>query len=623
MAGIVAMMCERGALRADVLDRATRTLGHRGPDERHHWIDATRSVGLGHTRLATVDLSGGQPVASEDGSIRAVVDGELYDTERLRGELIARGHRFASASASELIVHLYEDHGEALVEHLRGEFAFVLHDGRRDLVIAARDRCGVKPLVYAEHGGALIIASEVKALLAAGLPAAWDRDGFLRSCIGESLDGSTLFAGARRVPAGHLLIAGRGHHRLVGYWDFDYPVDGSAPVRPEAEDREALAGVLAEAVRLRLRGDVPVACYLSGLDASTVLGFAQRVAPAPLRAFTLTLGDTMTEENALAHEAALRAGAAPTVIPVRPGALASDLGDVVYFAERPVHHIGAAVLYQLARAVRAAGINAVLTGEGSDELFAGYPHFRRDLAGPAASPPRIAGALRPGPRLSLAPIQTALGAVPHWLQLQAAKLGGLLGLLRSELAARLVSGEPLASSVAGLPIASQLHGRHPVHQAMYLWSKWQLPGDALAVRSDAIQMAHGVACRLPFLDHRVIELSTRLPIDRLIRGDVEKYLLREAARPVITEAQYRRPKDRLGAPHVTAIESAVVDTLVQDTLRGPLVAASPFFDPARIRMALDALPTLDRNARQVLHGPLMLAATLCLMQQRFGLADAV
>ena len=638
MCGIVAMFARSGAVRAEALERATRSLDHRGPDDRQHWIDAGGSVGLGHTRLSIIDLDGGrQPMVNEDESIRAVVNGELYDFERIRRELIARGHVFRTRSDSELVVHLYEEYGTGFVEQLRGEFAFVLHDAARDVVIAGRDRFGIKPLVYGSHRGVVMLASEAKALFAAGLPAAWDLESFVQSTVlGGPLEDRTMFAGVRQLPAGHLLIITRHSERLVRYWDFDYPVQ-PVPPRSEAEDREALATTLDEAVRLRLRADVPVACYLSGgIDSCTVLGLAARHAPGPIHAFTLAFDHADYDEHALARDMAARAGAVFTSIPVRQAELAADLDDALYFAERPLNNANSIAKFQLSRAVRNAGIKVVLTGEGSDEMFAGYPHFRRDLLITAdADRGRLAeltrtnqvsrGMLMPdGDGLSVASVRAALGGfAPTWIEAFATAGHKITGLLRPELAAQVVRRDPIALFLGQLEVSRQLAGRHPVHQSMYLWSKSVLPNFILSALGDRMEMAHSIEGRLPLLDHKVVELATRLPVDRLIRNGVEKYLLREVARPVVTDAVYRRQKHPFLAPPVAAGDSGTLRELTHDTLRSSLGAATPFFEPSRMIALLDSLPDRDPATRTALDGPLMVALSVCLMQRRFGISDAL
>lgn len=229
MCGIVAILSQSGAVNEDALRRATQSLHHRGPDAQHEWVDPRRRVGLGHARLSIIDLEGGdQPLANEDESIHAVVNGELYDFERIRAGLEAKGHRFRTRTDSEILLHLYEEFGAAFVEQLRGEFAFVLYDAKNDVLVAGRDRFGIKPLHYTHVGDALVLASEAKALFAAGAKPRWDIETFfVSSMLGTPLEDRSFFADVKQVPPGHLLIATRTGTRLVRYWDFDYPIEPS------------------------------------------------------------------------------------------------------------------------------------------------------------------------------------------------------------------------------------------------------------------------------------------------------------------------------------------------------------------------------------------------------------
>jgi asparagine synthase (glutamine-hydrolysing) len=291
MCGIVAMYSARGPIAAEALERATLRLGHRGPDGQKLWLADDRRAGLGHARLSIIDLAtGDQPIASEDDALQIVVNGEFYDFERIQRDLERRGHRLRTRSDSEIALHLYEDVGTACLRELRGEFAFVLWDGPNDTLFAARDRFGIKPLYYTTHRGTLYLASEIKALVAAGVPAQWDRAAFFHAnhFLGTpALQDRTLFEGVYPVPPGHYLLASGGQVRLIRYWDFDYPAaDPARRVGPDAEYAERFRAVLDEAVRIRLRADVPVGCYLSGgLDSCAVLGLAakQRIRSAPSR----------------------------------------------------------------------------------------------------------------------------------------------------------------------------------------------------------------------------------------------------------------------------------------------------------------------------------------------------
>src|SRR6267142_1957092 len=224
MCGIVAILSKQEPIAAESLRLATHSLDHRGPDEQHHWISPNGRVGLGHARLTIIDLvTGAQPIASEDGHLQIVVNGEFYDFERIRRELESRGHQFRTRSDSEIALHLYEEMGPACLEHLRGEFAFAIWDEQEQTLFAARDRFGIKPLFYARIKDTLYLASEVKALFAAGVPANWDQESMFQNlflCVDQD---RSLFQGIRQVPAGHYLIARPGSIELAPYWDANYP----------------------------------------------------------------------------------------------------------------------------------------------------------------------------------------------------------------------------------------------------------------------------------------------------------------------------------------------------------------------------------------------------------------
>lgn len=638
MCGIVAMWSEGGEVKADALERATKVLHHRGPDAQRTWVDSGRAVGLGHARLSIIDLEGGdQPLTNEDESIHAVVNGEIYDFERVRRELEAKGHRFRTRSDSEVLLHLYEEYGVACVEHVRGELAFVLYDAKNDLLIAGRDRFGIKPLVFGRFDGVLMLASEAKSLFAAGAPAKWDFETFGQALqLGGPLEDRTFFEGIHQLPPGHLLIATRRGHRVVRYWDFDFPRAPAAG--SEAEQVEELAHVLDEATRLRLRADVPVGCYLSGgLDSCTVLGMAQRHAQKPIRAFTLSFDQPEYDENAIAEEMARHCGAEYTPIPIGQRDFADDFAAAVWNAERPLGNANSVAKFRLSRAVRDAGIKVVLTGEGSDEIFAGYPHYRRDLfiqqtrSDPNTGQQNLAalekanvvskGVLLPhGEGLALQAIQRTLGFVPTWLEALATAGFKMHAMLTADAAAQLSGRDVLAPFIGAIEVARQLRGRHVVHQSMYLWGKTMLPNFILTALGDRMEMAHSVEGRVPFLDHRVVELAARLPVERLINGTVEKYVLRQAAKPFITDTIYRRQKHPFLAPPASSAPGGSLYQLMQDTLRGPALSKLGWFDPKKVNGLLDALPKMPAEQLTAIDTPLMLLLSSALMGEKFGLS---
>jgi asparagine synthase (glutamine-hydrolysing) len=637
MCGIVAMYRARESVPADALERATLRLAHRGPDGQRTWLADDRRVGLGHARLSIIDLAtGDQPIASEDGALRIVVNGEYYDFERAQRDLERRGHRLRTRSDSEIAVHLYEDFGTACLPHLRGEFAFVLWDGPNDTLFAARDRFGIKPLYYVTYGGTLYLASEIKALLAAGVPARWDRAAFFQAnhFLGTAQD-RTLFEGIYPVPPGHYLLAVGGQVRLIRYWDFDYPVVvDSRQVGTDAEYAERFRHALDEAVRLRLRADVPVGCYLSGgLDSCAVLGLAARHRIEPIRAFTLTFDRAAYDEGPIAREMAAHAGADFQPIPIRQSDLADRFADATSQAETLCFNAHGIAKFLLSRAVRDAGYKVVLTGEGSDEILAGYPPFRRDMllhnaqGQDAEAVRQLLEQLQANNAVSrglllcdgeappLASVHRALGFVPSWLEAFGTVATRLRALFAPDFAAEFFGRDPYRAFLNGLDVAGQLTGREPVNQSLYLWSKAALPNYILAVLGDRMEMAHSVEGRVPFLDHHVVELVRDLPITQKIRGMTEKYVLREAARPVLSATVYSRQKHPFLAPPAALAPGERLYELMQETLRGPAMACLPFYDRAKVVALLDDLPALRDDVRTTLDPVLMILLSACCLHQ--------
>jgi asparagine synthase (glutamine-hydrolysing) len=623
------------------LRRATAAIQHRGPDGQGHWVDGTGRVGLGHTRLSIIDLEGGaQPLASEDESIHAVVNGELYDFERQRADLEARGHRFRTRSDSEVLVHLYEEYGARCVDHLRGEVAFVLWDARNQVLLAGRDRFGIKPLYYAEDGERLALASEAKALFAAGVRAAWDVESvYQATSAGGPLQDRSLFAGVRQLPAGHFLLATARHRNVVRYWDLDFPLVGAKDTRSDSEHAEELREALDEAIRLRLRADVPVAVYLSGgLDSCSLLGLSARIAPTVPHAFTIAFDHPTYDELPIAREMAAHAGAELTPVPVSDDDIADDFASAVLHAETVFNNTNGIAKFRLSRAVRDAGYKVVLTGEGADEILAGYPHFRRDmiLHDRAGQDPAMVqrmlselsgkntisrGILMPdGDGLPLGSIRTMLGGfAPTWIEAMAASGAKMRGLLSADLLAQLGQRDPYALFAGNMDV-SRLEGRDPVHQAQYLWAKSVLPMFILCVLGDRMEMAHSVEGRVPFLDHRVAEIAAATPVHQKIRGTVEKHVLREAARGVLTETVYRRQKHPFFGPPATTTPGTRLHERAQDTLRRSL-RSIPFYDADAVLALLDRLPAIDTAMRTALDPVILSMLSVVALQEGFGLTS--
>ena len=641
MCGIAAFFSRNPSVAKDTLSRATAALHHRGPDNQQQWVSSDGCVGLGHARLSIIDLSGGdQPIASEDESLRIIVNGEFYDFERIRRELEARGHRFRTKSDSEIAVHLYEDFGAHCLPQLRGEFAFVLWDRNNQTLFAARDRFGIKPLFYAWHNDTLYLASEVKALFAAGVPARWDHQSFYHHATGPALSDRTLFEGVFQVPPGHYLLATRNSFRLLRYWDFDYATAAEISARPRDDQSyiEQFRAALDEAVRLRMRADVPVGCYLSGgLDSCAVLGLAARHASVPIHAFTLTFEQAAYDEGKIAEEMAAHAGAKFYPIPIRQADLADHFTDAIWHAETLFYNGHGISKFLLSRAVRDAGYKVVYTGEGSDELLGGYAHFRRDMVlhnthgqDPAEvrrllkeledSNPVSRGLLLPdGEALPMDGVERTLGFVPTWFEIGATMAAKRLSLMADDFKSAFAGWNSARVFLNQFDVPGQLAGRDPLNQSLYLWSRSALPSYLLVLLGDRMEMAHSIEGRLPFLDHHVVECLRQIPVSLKIRGVTEKFLLREATRDVITDTVYRRQKHPFLSPPVTTLPSERFHQMLQDTLRGPALAALPFYDQKRIAALLDRLPAMTDADRVAWDPVLMSVLSACVLQERFGL----
>jgi asparagine synthase (glutamine-hydrolysing) len=604
-----------GELRAR-MTAGLAAIGHRGPDGRGIWL-GDDGVALGHARLAVIDVDGGaQPIANEDGSIVGVINGELYGFEAQRAELEARGHAFRTRSDSELLVHLYEEHGEAFLAHLRGEYAFVLWDGRQRRLLASRDRFGIKPLVYAHHRDELWIASEAKALFAIGVRAAWDATSFRQSLCSQYIAPTrTLFDGVHEVGPGTLLDAKPGA-----------TIARHGPALPPARDQLEIGvdirTALEEAVVLRMRADVPVAAYLSGgLDSSLVVALAAR--HAPITAFGIAFDHAPYAEHRDAAAFARVLGVPFHPVPVTQDAILEHLPDAVEKSEGLCINGQLSAKFLLSRAVRDAGFKVVLAGEGADEVFFGYAHLVRDyLEGLAAAGDRDAAA-----RLVEHDAQHATQAgimlpitrnpgCPVWLDAKR----GIGDRMRPLLAQEAELDDPVTElETTGFdPLAEPTRSEldHRLVRSRNLWSRLALAKYILRTLGDGTEMAHGIEGRLPFLDPHVVAAARRASPQQHLAGGIAKRLLREAARGILPERLCVRPKQPLLAPPITTFSTPRSADLIRDVVRGPGMRAQPWFDRERVIAWVDSLSTLaPMHAEPIL----MTILSTCALQQRFRL----
>lgn len=576
------------------LRRMAGAIRHRGPDGFGVFTDGR--VSLVHTRLAIIDLAGGaQPLGNEDGQLQVVFNGEIYNYHELRAELLRLGHRFATQSDTEVLVHGYESWGLGLMERLIGQFAFALYDRRDGSLLLVRDRFGVRPLFYAHVAGGLVFGSEVKALFASGLvEAAPDVRGLDEVyTFWAALPPRTPFRGVQALEPGCWASYRRGEWRSGRYYAVDYP---SARVEPDEAVAE-LDRVIRSSVDLRMRADVPVGGYLSGgLDSTIACTLAAASSPYRLRTFSVTFDDPRFDESAFQREVASAVGSDHAVEAIGPGHIAAAFPDVVRFTETPLVRTAPVPLYLLARLTRERGIKVVLTGEGADELFLGYDLFkevkiRRFCHQQPASAwrprlfqrlyPYLGGAQRAGEFWSRFFLESGHPSDPLDSHLPRFRLtAAIKDFYSPAMRAELGSHDPLEELRARLPASFERWT--PMHRAAYLEMFTLLSPYLLSSQGDRVSLAHAVEGRHPFLDHRLFELSARLPERSKLRALREKDILRRWSRGVIPDAVASRGKQPYRAPDIPSFTGPGAPAYVRELLSEERVRQAGYFDPRAV-----------------------------------------
>lgn len=603
MCGIVGYFADRpppddGAM---LIARMLDAVRHRGPDGAGVYVDDR--VGLGHARLAIVDLTdGAQPMAIADPELWISFNGEIFNHIELRAELAARGRRLRTASDTEVILHLYAEMGPDCVDRLNGDFAFALWDPARGRLMLARDRMGVRPLFYTARGEMLFFASEVKSLLTVpGIkaemdPLALDQIFTLWAPIAPR----TPFRDVFELPPAHVMLVDRNGLCTRRYWQMQFPDrdDRPPPASEDALKQEALA-LLDDATRIRLRADVPVGAYLSGgLDSAITATLATRHLASPLHTFSITFDSPEHDESAEQAAMVRALGTRHAAVACAGGDIAAEFPEVIRHTERPVIRTAAAPMYLLSRLVRETGYKVVLTGEGADEVFAGYDIFKEAAV-------RRFCARQPASTRRMRLLRRLYPYLPGHQQLNARTLLAFFGAggdapddplfshrvrLRSTAGAKLFFSADLAATLAGYDAAEEMAGLlpadfrrwHPLHQAQYIEFTWLLPGYILSSQGDRMAMAHGVEGRFPFLDHRVAEFAARVPPQLQLRTLREKHLLREATAHLLPPEIANRAKQPYRAPDSQSFAGPAAPDYVAEVLSTQSVRETGLFNPATV-----------------------------------------
>jgi asparagine synthase (glutamine-hydrolysing) len=605
MCGIAGFFGDIGdtASQRDLLARMIGAIRHRGPDESGLFSDA--NAGLAHARLAIVDLSGGkQPMATEDGDLCVSFNGEIFNYVELRRELSARGAKFRTKSDTEVILHAYRAWGADCVTKFNGDFAFALWDKRRNLVMLARDRMGVRPLFHTRLGKTLYFASEVKALLEVpGVTAELDPIALDQIfTFWFPLAPRTPFQGISELPPGHVMIATPSGEKITRYWRLDYPDAHDAAGwdgRSEADIAEELRALLKDATAIRMRADVPVGSYLSGgLDSSIVTAQAKALAETRLCSFSVTFESPEFDESAQQQEMVRALKTEHASVASTAAGIAASFPSVIRHTERPILRTAPAPLFALAKLVRENGFKVVLTGEGADEVFAGYDIFKEaKLRRFCARQPN--SQIRPLLFRRLYPYLPALQSQPQkYLQAFFANrldqtsdpLFSHLPRFRTTSGAKLFFSGDLKAKLRGYDAVAELRDSlpadftrwHPLCQAQYLEAAHLLPGYILSSQGDRMAMAHAVEGRFPFLDHRVVEFAARIPPALKIRGLREKHILRESTKHLLPEGIANRTKQPYRAPDAQSFFGSDAPGYVADRLSHGEIAKGGHFDPIAV-----------------------------------------
>jgi asparagine synthase (glutamine-hydrolysing) len=607
MCGIVGMVGPGAGAEAE-LARMCDAIRHRGPDD---WgTFAEEGVGLGMRRLSIIDLAGGhQPIANEDGSVQLILNGEIYNHEALRRELVARGHSFRTRTDTEVLVHLYEDEGERMLQRLRGMFAFALWDRRRRRLFVARDHFGQKPLFYTERAGRLTFASEIKALLAADPSLAtlspFALDQYLTLRFVQPPD--TFFERIRALPPAHFLVHEAGTTRIERYWDLPY---GPKWTYSEAETLDRIDELLAETVALHLTSDVPVGAFLSGgLDSTLIASYAARVLGPELRTFSMGIPYRDLNELPAAAAVARRYGTRHFAEEVMPS-VGADLPRLIAALDEPADPLSICLLH-LAR-MTAREVKVVLGGDGGDELFGGYDRYAAERWLDAyRAVPAVVRDLVADQVLRRLPDQFTFKSFTHklrWVDLMARKTGGAryaeslqyfwfnearrAELYTPEFRARLDGRRPEACL---LDLYSAKHADDPVDRMMYVDVMSRLPGQSLMIL-DRATMAYGLESRSPFLDPRFAEFMARVPVRLKVRGRRLRYLERRLGERHLPAEVLQRKKQGFASPLMYIMDDEV-RTLAPALLLGSELVRDGYLEGAAVRGLVD-----EHLARRRDHG---------------------
>jgi len=582
------------AEREILLDKMCKIITHRGPDEQGTIVKDKAALGM--RRLSIIDLkSGQQPIFDCSGNLAIVFNGEIYNYQTLKQDLESRGHKFKTNSDTETIVHAYEEFGADCVKHLRGMFAFAIYDFAQESLFIARDRVGKKPLFYnLTAKGDFIFGSELKVLLEHGeISKEIDYsalDAYLT--FGYVPEEFCIFKNVHKLAPGHFLIYKNGEVTTHKYWDFNY--SDAAEIKSEAEYIEILREKIREAVKIRLISEVPLGAFLSGgVDSSSIVGMMSQISDSPVKTFSIGFNEDSFDELKYARVAAKHFGTEHHEFIVTPD-LVEIVDELVWHFDEPFADSSALPTYMVSKMARDF-VTVVLSGDGGDELFAGYTRYVTDQkrSGFANLPKSLRkGILQPlsealphGAKgknflynTSLDAVDRYIDSVSHFGKLKKSELYG------ASLRENLNGGFGKAASVYK-NLAESVTSENPVDRLLYLDSKTYLPSDILT-KVDRMTMATSLEARVPLLDHELIEFVQKIPAEMKLKGTETKYIFKKAMEGIVPNEILYREKQGFGVPINEWINSKLKDR-IHDILSERKTIDRGYFEPQYIKVLLD------------------------------------
>ncbi len=538
------------------LDKMCKIITHRGPDEQGATVEGRAALGM--RRLSIIDLKcGQQPICTEDGNLIIIFNGEIYNYRELKSELESLGHRFKTNSDTETILHAFEEFGADCLEKLRGMFAFAIWNKREESLFIARDRVGKKPLFYTlTERGNFVFGSELKVLLAHGeVKKEIDfsaLDAYLT--FGYVPEEFCIFRNVQKLAPAHYLTFKDGVIETKEYWDFRY--EKIAEIKTEAEYVEELRELIREAVKIRLISEVPLGAFLSGgVDSSTIVGMMSQLSDKPVKTFSIGFNEDSFDELKYARIAAKHFGTEHHEFVVTPD-LMETIDELVWHFDEPFADPSSLPTFMVSKMARRF-VTVVLSGDGGDELFAGYTRYvkdkKRNGLGNLPSALRksllkpLSEALPHGAKGKNYLYNSSLDAIDRYIDsISHFNLLGKNALYSDNFMANL-NGDFGNGEDVFRQIAQRISTGNPTDNLLYLDSKTYLPGDILT-KVDRMSMATSLEARVPLLDHKLIEFVTSIPTELKLKGTETKYIFRQAVRGIVPDAILDRPKQGFGVP---------------------------------------------------------------------------